>query len=227
MKVIQNWNSLKIKLEFLFSEVYKIQMEKALRNLFWIQLMLFWGVGGSGYLFQFIGIHCWCAACHFSSHLTAVTCLLPECRVNQCQKYTKQKQKGEQSTAHVLQLKTGCTTQAQSLHRSRATQRHCWGFHCFFPCPVWPEKHRGSRSTVSSPVTDHGLPKQKTDEQKLLAVPAGTLHASAARRIKAAASEGMQPLCLRQRQHFWGHQNSQAMAVELSSLDRSQYLTEG
>lgn len=33
---------------------------------------------------------------------------------------------------------------------------------------------------------------------------------------------GDAPLCSRQRQHFWGHWNSQAMAIELPSLDRSQ-----
>lgn len=45
-----------------------------------------------------------------------------------------------------------------------------------------------------------------------------TLHASAERRIIAAASEGMQPLCSKQRQHLWEHWNSEAIVAELPTV---------
>lgn len=93
----------------------------------------------------------------------------------------------------------------------------------FLSLPCFAREAQGkSRSTMSSPVTDHGLPKEKTDEQKLLAVQAQNIIRFCSKKDLSSCFRGDAPLCSRQRQHFWGHWNSQAMAIELPSLDRSQ-----
>lgn len=167
----------------------------------------------SGYLFQSIGIHCLCAACHFSSHL----CYLVQGKPVPEIYWAKAEGRAECCSHSAVQswMAGMKFTQEQSytgtvLRLSLFLSLHCFAREAQVAEAPWAaptNRKQMSRNTAGSTST-------------------GTSHASAERRIIAAASEGMQPLCSRQRQHIWGHWNSQTMVVELPSLDGSRYLIE-
>lgn len=211
MKVIQNWTRLEIKLEFLSSEVSKIKLEKGLINLFWIQLMLFWGICVWISLPVYRNPLFVCS--HFSSHL----CYLVQGKPVPEIYWAKAEGRAECCSHSAVQswMAGMKFTQEQSytgtvLRLSLFLSLHCFAREAQVAEAPWAaptNRKQMSRNTAGSTST-------------------GTSHASAERRIIAAASEGMQPLCSRQRQHIWGHWNSQTMVVELPSLDGSRYLIE-